>query len=402
MRALFLITTLITSVHVLSAEKKNVFSVEELELIQTLSPLPEIPPDPTNKVALNPKAADFGSELFNDWRLSRGEEFACQTCHRITEDFMSVRFDTPKDIPSLWNLAYNNWFFWDGRADTLWMQALGPIENPKEHNFSRSEIAKLISNDDYYKKTYIELFGNFPDFNDLKRFPDPAMPSKDHPEANKNWQSMNEEDRMETNKVFANVGKVLAAFQMTLISQKTNFDVFVEGIKENNQQKIEALSAQAKRGLKLFLGKGQCIQCHNGPSFSDSKFHNTLLPLTDIDLGFNAGRYGGIEDVKNSIFNAAGPFSDAPKGIKAKRLKKLNAQNEDRDGFKTPGLRNVAFTHPYMHTGQFNNLIEVIDFYSEMKGAQSSDHPEIKPRHFTKEEKQDLLKFLKALSSTYR
>jgi cytochrome c peroxidase len=395
---LFFITSLLN----LWTDNHSIFSTTELDIIKTLSPLPEIPADPTNQVGLNPKAADMGSELFNDWRLSRGEEFACQTCHRISDDFMSVRLDTPKDIPSLWNIAYNNWFFWDGRADTLWMQALGPIENPDEHDFSRSEIAKLIAVDDYYKKTYTELFGEIPDFSDYNRFPDPAMPSKDNLEANRNWQSMSPQDRMEVNKVFANVGKALAAFQMTLISQKNNFDVFVEGIKENNEKKKQALSLKAKRGLKVFLGKGQCIECHHGPAFTDSKFHNTLLPKIDVELGFNAGRHGGIQDLKNSIFNAAGPFSDAPKSTTAKRLSNLKAQKNDIDGFKTPGLRNVYYTHPFMHTGQFRDLKEVIEFYSEMKGAQKSDHPKIEPRHFSQNEKSDLLEFLKSLSSYYR
>lgn len=386
----------------LFAKNKPEFSREELNIIKSLSPLPEIPADPTNRVGLNPKAADFGFELFNDWRLSRGEEFSCQTCHRITDDLMSVRLDTPKDIPSLWNIAYNNWFFWDGRADTLWMQALGPIENPIEHNFSRTEIAKVISADPHYVKSYRELFGELPDFSDHNKFPEPAMPSKHNSEANANWKSMDAEDRTKVNHVFANVGKVLAAFQMTLISQKTNFDVFVEGLKENDEQKKQALPFAAQRGLKLFLGKGKCITCHSGPTFTDSKFHNTLLPKTNRDLGFKAGRHGGIQDVKNSIFNAAGPFSDAPNSLTAKRLANLKAQSKDRNGFKTPGLRNVYYTHPYMHTGQFGSLQEVIDFYSEMKNAQPSDHPEIEPRNFTELEKKDLLAFLKSISSYYR
>jgi cytochrome c peroxidase len=282
------------------------------------------------------------------------------------------------------------------------MQALGPIENPIEHNFSRTEVAHVIDLDDFYSKTYGELFGELPDFSDYDRFPIPSMPSKHNEEADENWKSMKEEDQMKVNRVFANVGKVLAAFQMSLVSQKTNFDVFVQGLKENDPEKTQALSTDAQRGLKVFIGKGKCIDCHLGPTFTDSKFHNTLLPDTGVDLGFKEGRHGGIEDVKNSIFNAAGPYSDAPKGEVAKRLKNLNPENKDRNGFKTPGLRNVFYTHPYMHTGQFKDLQAVIEFYSEMTSSQSSDSPEIQPKHFTQQEKSDLLEFLKSLSSYYR
>ena len=375
------------------------FTTEDLKVIKTLSPLPEVPADPTNKVGLKSKAATFGEDLFNDWRLSRGEEFACQTCHRVTDHLMSVRDDTPTDIPTLWNLAYNDWFFFDGRADTMWAQALGPIENPKEHNFSRTEVAHLISSDLNYNKVYKELFGEIEDFSDKERFPEPGKPSKDDEEANKNWEKMTAKDRMAVNKVFANVGKALAAFQMTLVSQKTDFDVFVEGIKENDQKKINALSASAQKGLKLFVGKGKCITCHSGPAFTDSKFHDTQLPETDIDLGFKNARHGGVETVKKSIFNAAGPFSDDPNSNFAKRLKNLEQEPAQKGKFKTPGLRNVDYTQPYMHTGQFRTLIDVINFYSDMKNAQDSDHPEIEPRNFTEQEKRDLIEFLKSISS---
>jgi len=376
------------------------FTEEDLKLIQTLSPLPESSPaDPTNKVGLNPKAAAFGEDLFNDWRLSRGEEFACQTCHRVTDHLMSVRDDTPIDIPTLWNLGHNKWFFWDGRADTLWAQALGPIENPKEHDFSRTEVANLISADINYSKVYEELFGEIPDFSDKERFPEPGKPSKDNKEANDNWEKMTAKDRMAVNKVFANVGKALAAFQMTLTSQKTNFDVFVEGIKEGDAKKINAISESAQRGLKVFIGKGKCITCHSGPAFTDSEFHDTQLPEIDVDLGFKNARHGGVKQVKESIFNAAGPFSDAPKGYFAKRLKTLKTEAKQKGRFKTPGLRNVDYTQPYMHTGQFRSLIDVINFYSDMKGAQASDHPEIEARNFTEQEKKDLVAFLKSISS---
>ena len=398
--ALQLLAYFVLGTFLLAEEKTVSFSAEEVKIINTLSPLPAVKPDPTNKYSKNTKAIAFGEDLFNDWRFSTGAElFACQTCHRVSDHFMSVRDDTEIDIPTLWNVGYNNWFFWDGRADTLWAQALGPFENPKEHDSNRTEIVSIISRDTKYKEIYEEIFGEIPDFRDYKRFPVPAKPSKENKEANANWQSMTKEDQMQVNKVFANVGKALAAFQMTLVSQKTDFDVFVEGLKENDSEKQKALSEPAKRGLKVFVGKGKCITCHSGPSFSDSAFHDTQLPEIDIDLGFKHARHGGIKTVADDIFNAAGPFSDAPASYLAERLKTLKPHSKNKGQFKTPGLRNIVYTQPYMHTGQFRSLIDVINFYSDMKNASESDHPEIQPRKFTEQEKRDLIAFLESIST---
>lgn len=381
----------------LSAED-SIFSAAEIERIKTMSPLPEIPLDPTNKIDGNKKAIHLGEAFFNDWRFSRGEEFACATCHRETDHFTTSRTDTDVEIPTLYNMAYNKWFFWDGRSDTLWSQTLGPIEAGIEHNFSRTEVAFLMHSDVEYKPAYEKFFGPVPDFSDADRFPQPAKPSSDDVEANTNWQSMTKEDQFLVNKVFANVGKIFAAYQAQLVSPKTKFDVYVEGLKEKNQEKLSAISDSAKRGLKVFVGKGQCITCHSGPNFSDNSFHDMRLPKFTEKKGIPGARAVGIGKVKENIFSANGPFSDSPR---SKHLNELSVQAGDEFKIKTPTLRFIAATPPFMHTGQFRFLTDVIDFYSEMKGARApidGIEPEMTPGNFTAQEKKDLLEFLKCIS----
>lgn len=394
---LIILTIVLAFIFTSHAEKVQ-FSAEQLAKIKSLSPLPEIPLDPTNKVDGNEEAIQLGEAFFNDWRFSRGEEFACADCHRETDHFVTFRADTHVEIPTLYNMAYNKWFFFDGRADTLWSQALGPIEETIEHDFSRTEVAFLMSSDIEYKPKYEKFFGPIPDFSDPDRFPQPAKPSSSNHEANKNWQSMTKEDQFQVNKVFANVGKIFAAYQSQLVSPKTKFDVFVEGLNEQNEDKLSILSESAKRGLKIFVDKGKCITCHSGPNFSDNSFHDMRLPAFKAKRGLPGARAVGIAKVKESIFSANGPFSDSPK---SEHLETLNVEAGDEFKIKTPTLRFVAGTPPYMHTGQFRFLSDVVEFYSEMKGAREpldGISPEMTPGNFTAQDKKDLLEFLKCIS----
>jgi cytochrome c peroxidase len=375
------------------------FSEKDLQRISTLSPLPEVPADPTNKVSKDMRAVNLGEKIFGDWRLSSGGEFACADCHRELDNFMTVRTGDFVDIPSLWNIGYNKWFFWDGRADSLWAQTLGPLEAAHEHNSTRTEIARLMSEDTTYKPVYEELFGKIPDFSDVSRFPYSARPDSQDTELNEQWLKMAPEDQFEVNRVFANVGKVLAAYQMTIVSPKTSFDLFVEGIQQQDAKKMNALTQSAQRGLKLFIGKGKCIDCHSGPTFSDNAFHDTGLPDFSGIIGVETGRHGGIVSLWESTFSRSSPFSDAPN--ESQNLADLKVDASHKNQYKTPSLRKVTLTPPYMHTGQFRFLSDVIEFYSTMKDARvesPGEKIEISPRNFTEQEKVDLLAFLKAIS----
>ncbi|MCM8534945.1 MAG: hypothetical protein NE334_03310 [Lentisphaeraceae bacterium] len=382
----------------LCADESSLFSEQELAMIKTMSPLPELPKDPTNEVDGNVKAILLGEAFFNDWRFSKGEEFACATCHRETDHFTTFRADTHVEIPTLYNMAHNKWYFWDGRADTLWSQSLVPLEAEIEHASSRTEIVDLVTSDEDYRPKYEALFGKVGDFSDLDRYPQPGKPSDENKEANKNWLSMSSQDQFEVNKVFANIGKIFAAYQAQIVSPKSKFDTFVEGLKSGDEKKVLALDLSAKRGLKLFVGKGQCISCHSGPNFSDNSFHDMRLPAYTKKLGLPGGRKGGISKVKNSVFSANGAFSFQKSDAHLRRLKVAAG---DDFKVKTPTLRFVARTPPFMHTGQFRFLTDVVEFYSEMKGAREvaeGVRVEMTPRNFTEEEKKDLIAFLNSLS----
>ncbi len=122
------------------------------------------------------------------------------------------------------------------------------------------------------------------------------------------------------------------------------------------------------RGLKLFVGAANCAACHTGPALSDGEFHNLGLPLLPGEEP-DRGRAGGIAPLRADIFNAAGTFSDDPTGTVARRLEFLAPQQSQLGAFKTPTLRNVALTAPYMHDGRFANLAAVLEFYAQGKAA---------------------------------
>ena len=156
---------------------------------------------------------------------------------------------------------------------------------------------------------------------------------------------------------------------------------------------------------KLFVGRGRCELCHSGPDFTDGEFHNVGLPVL-AGLAADRGRAQGIRELKTNPFNAAGRYSDRPHGEKAKRLAFLPTPTKDVLGaFKTPSLRNVARTAPYLHDGRFATLRQVVQFYAD--GRKASHGRLIGERegtldliaHFTPSEVADLVAFLKTLNS---
>jgi len=359
--------------------ERPTFSERELQRILRLSPLPPVPPDPTNAVADDPAAAHLGQYLFFDARLSADGSVSCATCHVPGRGFTD---DKPvaealgratRRTPSLLGVAYQRWFFWDGRADSLWSQALAPIENPVEMGSSRVRVAQHLAADPELARAYADVFGALPDV----------------------------DDREAVDRAFSNVGKAIAAYERKLVRERSPFDRFVEGLRAGNEGKKAALDFAAQRGLALFVGRGGCTLCHSGPNFSDSEFHNTAVaPREGVDPD-DAGRYAGIAQLLQSPFNAAGAFSDDPDGAAARRLALLRTSSETWGEFKTPSLRNVALRAPYMHAGQLASLADVVDFYSTLEGAlQRGHHQEqiLAPLRLSPQEARDLLAFLDSLT----
>lgn len=382
-------------------------SAEERQRILQHAPLPALPAEPTNHVADDPAAARLGQFLFYDTRFSANGQIACATCHpagdawadgkRLSQGVGTAR----RHAPTLWNTAFNRWFFWDGRADSPWAQALHPIEDPVEQGGSRLQYLSVVANDAALRAAYERVFGVLPDVSDPRRFPAAGRPIPEAPENPHHvaWQAMTPADQEIVNQFYANIGKAIAAFQRRLISRDAPFDRFVAGLREGDARKLSALSLSAQRGLQLFVGAGRCRECHVGPNFTDGEFHSIgLVPLDGSPM--DLGRFGGITSVLADPFNGLGRYSDDRS--ESHRAVTFLASRPDTQGqFKVPTLRNVARTAPYMHDGRFASLPDVLQFYSTQAGAvQTGHHQEtiLRPLHLSDEAIADLIAFLESLT----
>jgi len=381
------------------------FTPQEIRRISSLSPLPPVQ-DPTNRYMDHASAARLGRDLFFDARLSTNGRISCSTCHDPAHGFADGKpfaegLQTGRrHTPSLWNAAYNRWFFWDGRADSLWAQALHPIESPAEMGSSRLALAHLVGGDAKYRKLYESAFGDLPPLSDSARFPAHAKPaSAADPEADVvSWTSMRAEDQAAANQVFVNIGKAIAAYESKIVSRRSPFDQFAEGLSSGDEKKMAAISSEARRGLRLFVGKANCRVCHMGPNFTDGEFHDTRVPPREGGPPSDPGRFVGIAEVMNDPFNAQGPFSDQRTGTGVEFLVN-NAENWGR--FKTPTLRNVARTAPYMHQGQFATLSDVVTYYSTLEQAMPAGHHAetiLQPLLLSGEEIRELVALLESLT----
>lgn len=396
-----------------TAPQPVTFDESEVAFIESFSPLPAVPDDPTNAYDHDPEAARLGQFLFYDQRLSSNGQVACVSCHDPAQSWTDGRqvglapgAERPveRHTMSLWNVAYNRWFFWDGRADSLWSQALIPLENPLEHDFTRLQAAHVLHDDAKLKDAYERVFGPLPPLDEEARFPAAGRPianEPEHPHAIA-WTGMTSEDRDAVNRVFANVGKAIAAFETKLVSRRSPFDIFVEGLREGDLRKQRGFSADARRGLKLFLGKARCFVCHTGANFTDLEFHNDRIPGAE-GVNMDPGRFGGIEPLMTSEFSGVGPYSDDPDGKARDKVAFLRRPVHEFGAFKTPTLRNAALTAPYMHQGQFATLEDVIHFYSTLENAVPTHHAAEKiliAVNLLEHERRDLIAFLRTLTDT--
>jgi cytochrome c peroxidase len=355
-------------------------------------------------VADDPRAALLGRFLFFDPRLSADGTRSCATCHDPRRGFADGRplpagaGSEGRHTPSLWNVAYNRWYFWDGRADSLWAQALEPLERADELGGSRLQVARRVHDDPLLRRAYETVFGPLPD---LRRLPARGGPRSDDPAQVATWEALTEAERSAVDGVFVNVGKALGAYERRLVSRRAPFDVFVEGLRRADEGQLAALSPAARRGLRLFIGRAECHLCHGGPNFTDGEFHDTGVPSRSPGAPGDAGRRAGIRLLRASPFNALSRWSDDPAGPAAERLEFLADGPETWGQWKTPSLRNVARTAPYMHQGQLRTLEQVLEHYSTLRGATLGGHHRetvLRPLALTLDETTDLIAFLESLT----
>ncbi|MEJ2116262.1 MAG: cytochrome c peroxidase, partial [Gammaproteobacteria bacterium] len=345
-------------------------------------------------------AAVFGRHLFFDERFSHNSKVSCATCHIpqlfFTDGLIKAAGAQAgiRNTPTLVGAAYSPWQFWDGRSDSQWSQALAPLENKREHAASRTQFAHIVFEDNNYRTRYESLFGPIPDFSDYQRFPAAAAPVDDKI-LNEAWQSMTAEDRETVTAVFVNIAKSIAAYERLLRPSVSRFDHYVKGVISNDAEKLTLLNKDEIAGLKLFIGKAQCINCHNGPLFTNNEFHNTGILSAKQQLP-SLGRVSGVRIALTDPFNCLGKYSDAKKEQCADlRFAKLG--DELIGAHKVPTLRNVTETAPYMHAGQLDSLDKVIEHYNQAPLAMIG-HNETKPLKLSKGEKKQLKLFLHSLS----
>lgn len=364
------------------------------------------PADPSNAYEHRTDAASLGRALFEDKRLSRNGQVACASCHAEGRQFQDdkplgegIATGKRRTMPVM-GAAHSPFLFWDGRKDSLWSQALGPFEDAAEHGTNRVRLARLV--EAHYKELYQAVFGALPG---LGKLPDDASPAGADAERAA-WAAMPEGSRDAVNRVFANMGKAIAAFERNISYGESRFDRYAQATVSGDARAQEVFSAQEVRGLRLFVTKGQCVTCHNGPLLTDHAFHNTGVPPRDRSRP-DRGRADALRKVLQDEFNCMGRYSDA-KPDQCGELQFLSTNDPGQlAAFRTPSLRNVAERAPYMHAGQFTSLEQVVRHYATSPKAvlghselaqPGERHADRQPIRLTESDIQDLAAFLRTLT----
>ena len=363
------------------------WSPDERDLILSLSPPGALPPSPGNRVADNEAAALLGRALFFDTGLSANGAVACATCHQPGHYFTDGRArargigEASRNAPTLLGAAYWPFVFWDGRKDSLWAQALGPLEADVEHGLSRAGLAHAIA--DHYRARFEALFGPLADLRDAARFPAAARPVADHPEHphDRAWRTMTPADQITVERIASDAAKAIEAYERKLLPGLAPFDAYVAALRAGDPNGGGHLDVAARRGLRAFIGTGRCVNCHNGPLLADGQFHNLGLPQPPGSSGFDLGRTFGAAQVRADPLRCGGAYSDvaaADVAAACAELTYLNPRFADFQGaFKTPTLRNVDRTAPYMHAGQFASLEQAVAFYATRPGKPLIGHRDL-------------------------
>jgi cytochrome c peroxidase len=374
------------------------WSRDEMAVLASLrlSELEPLPNDRSNAHASSLAAAQLGKRIFSDTRFSGNGAVSCASCHQPDKQFQDGRplgqgvgIGARRTMP-IAGAGHSPFLLWDGRKDSLWSQALGPLEDPAEHGGNRMAYVRVLKA--FYRQDYEAVFGPMPA---LERMPREATPLGT-PAQRAAWASMSESERREISRVFANMGKALAAYEKTLEHEQTRLDRYIEGLVAGDKNTAAQMNEQEKKGLRIFIGKGTCVTCHTGPLLTDQAFHNTGVPPR-LPGQPDLGRLAGIAKLRADEFNCLGQFSDA-KPEQCEELNFLaNADESTSAAFKTPSLRNVALRAPYMHAGQITSLEGVVQHYSEAPAAVKG-RSELKPARLTASEMRDLVAFLGTLT----
>lgn len=361
-----------------AADKGADFTPDEVRRVLRHGPWPpRWLPDPSNRVSGQAAAATLGRLLFFDPRLSANGQVSCASCHRSElgwSDGARVGVGlqaVDRNTLGLLDARHQRWFGWDGANDTLWAQSIRPILDEREMGGSAAEVAALVRNDRELHCRYRDAFG--------------AEPGK-----------RADED------VLVDAGKALAAFQETLVSGPSPFDRFRDALAASNETGQADYPLAARRGLKIFVGKGDCHVCHFGSAFTNGEFHDIGIPFFAVPGRVDPGRHGGIGKLLASPYNLLGAHNDDPARRSALGTRHVTVVQRNFGEFKVPSLRNVALTAPYMHNGSLATLADVVRHYSEFDENRIHADGErlLRPLRLAPGEIDDLVAFLESLTGS--
>jgi cytochrome c peroxidase len=482
------------------------FTATEWAQIRKLSPLGLPPLDPSNRLIGKEDAVQMGWRLYWDgslsgvstWQDQLGRttpsarsplntpvQISCATCHdpgHAGTDITSLPGNV--SVGAGWydvnaqqtvNAAYYKLMYWNGRADSLWSQAVAVMESNISMNGRRLAILWTIASNPAYRACYDKIVGPDqalplpaapPDCAALTAdscttaagcFLDPASATPSclplYPTTGKTGGGCKSSVpgcplattvQASIDQAYANVAKIIAAYEYELRSRNSPFDELVARMTGASLAPDGAAPADgggsdgpadagvptpaapypdaALRGLKLFVSRASCIDCHNTPLLSDSKFHNIGVPQQGLEVPTESdciagspcdcttlasssclpwGYYTGWQKLVTNPFNRKGGFSDDPdRGASYQTTYMTRPDPTQRDAWRTPSLRDVALTAPYMHDGVYATLDEVIQHYDQGGGAPAggSKANELSPLLLSDGERSDLVAFLQTLT----
>ena len=314
----------------------------------------------------NPMTAEkiaLGEKLYFDKRLSASGSVSCALCHDPANAFTDQEALSTgasgnpgtRNAPTILNAMFSERLFWDGRAGSLEEQAKQPLTNPAEMGMGSYDlVVARVSSIPEYQKTFRRVFGSRPGIT------------------------------IET------IAKAIAAFERTQLSGNSQFDRFITG-------DVTAITEAQKRGWKLFSGKAKCIECHSystdSPFFSDFKFHNTGIGMTSSKFEVLADRAGHVtQKVSAAELAHHTDFSELGRFL-------VTRQPADIAAFKTPTLRDIELTRPYMHSGAFKTLLDVVRFYNQGGEKNPFLDKKMQPLGLSDAEMSDVVEFLRSLTS---
>jgi cytochrome c peroxidase len=310
----------------------------------------------------------LGEALYFDKRLSADRTVSCATCHDPATAFADrATLSTgvggkagTRNAPTLLNIMFSAKLFWDGRANSLEEQIRQPLVNSLEMGMQNHDaVVTRVAASPQYRQMFREVFGT-------------------------------------TGVTIDTIAQAIAAFERTQLSGNSPFDRFIAG-------DADAISISQKRGWRLFREKAQCITCHSFsaslPFFTDFGFHNTGVATTNQNFKHLLRRARELSAPARPNQNHTLNSLAHSEGLAELGRYLVTQRPADIGAFKTPSLRDVELTAPYMHNGSEKTLLDVLKFYN--RGGHANPHldPDMRPLNLTDEEMNDLVEFMRALTS---